>query len=117
MPLDHLVGLLQSVDAVGFFCEQLNGILSVQEAQELFCQFGVLGVSRNLKLLNGAHNIAGLAVIQNGCAGQTKLKAVARGASAISPSIQLPLGMNRALFIIMSVWLWVWFRATVPSIR
>ena len=29
----------------------------------------------------------------------------------ISPSIQLPLGMNRALFIIMSVWLWVWFRA------
>lgn len=77
--LDHLVGLLQSVDAVGFFCEQLNGILSVQEAQELFCQFGVLGVGRNLKLLNGAHNIAGLAVIQNGCAGQTKLKAVSTG--------------------------------------
>ena len=44
-------------------------------------------------------------------------KPSARGASAISPSIQLPLGMNRALFIIMSVWLWVWFRATVPSIR
>lgn len=77
--LDHLVGLLQSVDAVGFFCEQLNGILSVQETQELFCQFGVLGVGRNLKLLNGAHNIAGLAVIQNGCAGQTKLKAVSTG--------------------------------------
>mgnify|MGYP002091751336 CR=1 FL=1 len=51
----------------------------VQETQELFCQFGVLGVGRNLKLLNGAHNIAGLAVIQNGCAGQTKLKAVSAG--------------------------------------
>lgn len=101
-----------------FFCEQFNGPLSVhREAQELFASsMGVLGAGRNLKLLNRASNIwKGLTCRhpERVQAGQTKLKAVSTGrVSAIRLPSSCRWGEQSLVhIIIMSVWLWAWFRA------